>query len=83
MKLLAATRAATALLLLGTAPVAASPPAAISDDTRILPAAEPIASDPVMTQAGATFVVHFTSSPPEVETFVKATLQALQESGVP
>ena len=33
--------------------------------------------------AGATFVVHFTSSPPEVETFVKATLQALQESGVP
>ncbi len=32
---------------------------------------------------GATFVVHFTSSPPEVETFVKATLQALQESGVP
>ncbi len=33
--------------------------------------------------AGATFVVHFTSSPPEVETFVKTTLQALQESGVP
>ncbi|MBK5256650.1 MAG: response regulator [Vicinamibacteria bacterium] len=33
--------------------------------------------------AGATFVVHFTSSPPEVETFVKATLQALQESGAP
>ncbi len=32
---------------------------------------------------GATFVVHFTSSPPEVETFVKATLQALQESGIP
>lgn len=28
--------------------------------------------------AGATFVVHFTSSPPEVETFVKATLEALQ-----
>jgi|JI10StandDraft_1071094.scaffolds.fasta_scaffold07486_11 adenylate cyclase len=27
---------------------------------------------------GAAFVVHFTSSPPEVETFVKATLQALQ-----
>jgi adenylate cyclase len=33
--------------------------------------------------AGATFVVHFTSSPPEVETFVKATMQALQESGLP
>ena len=33
--------------------------------------------------AGAAFVVHFTSSPPEVETFVKATLQALQESGAP
>ena len=32
---------------------------------------------------GATFVVHFTSSPPEVETFVKATLLALQESGIP
>jgi adenylate cyclase len=32
---------------------------------------------------GATFVVHFTSSPPEVETFVKATMQALQESGLP
>jgi adenylate cyclase len=31
---------------------------------------------------GATFVVHFTSSPPEVETFVKTTLQALQESEV-
>lgn len=29
---------------------------------------------------GATFVVHFTSAPPEVETFVKTTLQALQES---
>jgi len=29
---------------------------------------------------GATFVVHFTSAPPEVETFVKETLQALQES---
>jgi len=27
--------------------------------------------------AGGTFVVHFTSSPPEVETFVKETLQAL------
>ena len=33
--------------------------------------------------AGATFVVHFTSSPPEVETFVKATLLALEESGAP
>ncbi len=33
--------------------------------------------------AGATFVVHFTSSPPEVETFVKTTLQELQASGVP
>jgi class 3 adenylate cyclase/CheY-like chemotaxis protein len=30
--------------------------------------------------SGATFVVHFTSSPPEVETFVKATLQELQEA---
>jgi adenylate cyclase len=29
--------------------------------------------------AGAAFVVHFTSSPPEVETFVKATLQDLEE----
>jgi len=28
---------------------------------------------------GATFVVHFTSSPPEVETFVKTTLQELGE----
>ena len=30
--------------------------------------------------AGASFVIHFTSSPPEVETFVKATLQSLRES---
>ena len=29
---------------------------------------------------GATFVLHFTSSPPEVETFVKKTLQDLEES---
>lgn len=32
----------------------------------------------VAPPAGAAFVVHFTSSPPEVETFVKATLQGLQ-----
>lgn len=33
----------------------------------------------VVPPEGAAFVVHFTSSPPEVETFVKATLQGLQD----